>query len=382
MDHIADAIAMLKDDPCRELAYGMAFRVAHLSVSGAPRAALELAEQARRIVDEHGAVSDHMRLHNGVGVAHLELGDAKGLEILRAGIDLGKQTGRWRMVGSMLSNLAYNTWLIQGPSAAIPIFREGIEIASDLAQDFALGWLEVSLAEALIDAGQWDEAVELASGVMQRSGDRSLVVDSACWVLGVVALHRGRPADARECISEQTVDRLRAFGDPNHLVPWLTALAIQRLADGDRNEAVACMREMAERTSAHPTERCYTLPEAVAVLLEAGEADLALSIVPQERQPTTRNELCRRTALALATARSDPEALADLQEIADGWASFGSPFKEAWVLLEAAEAAERTGASSAPSVPALEAALAVFRALGADGWAGRAHALIARTRGA
>jgi hypothetical protein len=83
----------------------------------------------------------------------------------------------------------------------------------------------------------------------------SQVGDSAAYA-GLVQLWRGRLDQAGGMLSAERLDRFRAIGDAQHLSPWLVAVALRAMAEGDQPTAVALIEEMGEATADDDRWRC------------------------------------------------------------------------------------------------------------------------------
>jgi len=244
---------------------------------------------------------------------------------------------------------------------AIQVGREAYDRSRQLALTRSEGALIAEkLAESLISAGRWDEALGIVDEALARSPApawRSLLL-LARWQ---VAVARGRlDTAARTC---QELRSLTAGAQAEIQRTFTMArLGIEtRLAEGDLAEALAQARAVpAHSTDIDPR---YLWPLLVAAVRACADAAAAGAPGPASELAGLRDALGRQAAsvprpgpveqahavlFAAEAARADrcPD-LASWDEAVSAWEAIGQPYPLAYALLRAASAAAADGGRDA-----------------------------------
>jgi DNA-binding CsgD family transcriptional regulator len=237
-------------------------------------------------------------------------------------------------------------------------------------------------------AGRWALAAEHAAHAHDISIQYGLEVPQDHLPIALVAVHRGQLELAREHSERALALAEEQFGlhPPQHTA----ILGLVALGSGDASEAAVWLGKADEQADAlgwgEPSIRWWSADYA-EVLLELGRIDDAVRVLAVWEAKAVR--LGREWVLAhvtrcrglVAAARGDVEqALALLGRAVAEQEAVGDPFGRARALL-ALGVVRRRGRQKRPAREAIEAALAGFEAIGAAGWAAKAHAELGRVGG-
>ena len=346
----ARALELVADDPGPELAAALACQVGRLVAAGRWHETLEVAGRHRDTVERHGTAETRTRFVCNVLFARLDAGDASALDELAAEAELAFRRNSTAIATVIQNNLGYYLWLYRGPDAAATVLSEAITVASDRNQANNSVYAELTLAEALADAGRWDEVIETARPWLHdEEGQLGL---NAAYLVGLVELWRGGPAPS---LSEDWIERARVCGDLQQTVPWLVIGALVAARDGDATAVRRRIGEMLELTHDDPRWRCDVVQTATRAMATVGAEELIAAAIPTEELAMTRPELNRRTALAvLALARGELRAAADaFGELVDAWSAFGNRLEVVLAARSRAAALAELGDPSAVDVSRL-----------------------------
>ena len=134
------------------------------------------------------------------GLSRYNLGDADGLDDLRRALALTIERGQGREAAILYNNLAYSTWVIDGPAAALGVYREGIEFAERRGIAEIAIWMSNGSLCCPFDLGYWDEILDAARSLtdaLPTSGSVQTVFEPRRFQARVIALRGG--ADACLC---------------------------------------------------------------------------------------------------------------------------------------------------------------------------------------
>jgi ATP/maltotriose-dependent transcriptional regulator MalT len=188
------------------------------------------------------------------------------------------------------------------------------------------------------ESGRWDELLREAGEISRwdaAQGGTQIEV-GANLVSAPVLLHRGALDEARRRV-QFFLPRAREIEDVQTLQPSLVVAALVRFANGERDEALALIREFEELTRESPNRRMEDLAEAVQISIGCGAVELAESLLEGSlaatREIPSRSTLCMARALVLE-ARGESKAACGLyREAAAGWEEWGSVVGRAYALL-------------------------------------------------
>ncbi|HET9682315.1 MAG TPA: AAA family ATPase [Candidatus Limnocylindrales bacterium] len=313
------------------------------------------------------------RLDPGLVALGLDL-DARGPNVSVAA-RFGAALGTWLQLGDDLAEA--RRWLERTLDAA--------EAAGDEAsQPFALS----HLSQVALLQGDWDGAEALArrhldvAALLRLDGQRRMAMAN----LAAVAAHRGRVEAARGWIDEALEPSLESRDD------WagaalLAVLGFLELSAGRFSAAVDAFeqeRAVRRRLIAFETPRRGDtgLVEALAADGRLGQASAALQAMEADARPYAwhwlRADLARANAVLLAAAGDLGAAEAALLGALAEHDAAGAPFDRGRTVLILGQVRRRLRERAAAR-DAFEEARITFEGLGAEGWAARARAELART---
>ncbi len=221
-------------------------------------------------------------------------------------------------------------------------------------------WQRAERLRPLYHLGEWDElrreADAIASWEERHGGGQRGVLTRIH--LAHVLVHRGAVSDAAANV-EALLPKARESGDPQVLVPGLTAAALVAAALGDGARALEYVTELEELTRASPAWRDFCLVWPVRIAIAAGEAVLAAAFVDDVKNDAAWNVCARLTAHAMLAehAGQADEAARLYRDAAERWDAYGSVVERGYALL---------GLGRSGDVKALVEGQAIFSALGAS----------------
>ncbi len=185
-----------------------------------------------------------------------ETGMSDGMRAAREARDAGFES-----VGvTGFRNLAIMAARIMDPRAAEIALAEGLEYADAIEQSHCRQMMATTRAVLDWAAGDWDAADVRARQELVELGCRRGVIGSLD-VIGLVALGRGRPDEARRWL-EESLEAGRRIGEAHVILTPLWALAETELLSGDVGAAIArCEEGLALATATG--ERALLIPFVV-----------------------------------------------------------------------------------------------------------------------
>ena len=368
-EHDQAAIAVLEPHgPGEELLNAYARRAGGFAVSTRPHEALPAIEQTLALAAELGVEKFSARMYQYRGIARADLGDLGGVDDIRAGLELGLETGDLQAAGIGYSNLA-STLLLQSPQAALDVWEEGIDLAERRGMIGNRTWVLAESTWALFDLGRWDEVLRRADTAIewaQREGPAYSTI-IATPQKALVLLLRGRTDEAAALIDE-FVARAREAGDPQVLVPALAAAATRALARDQLMEAAEFVVEVEAATRVGAASyRARYLPDFVAIAVAAHRPELAAAFLESDYHSTGRTAhsvIAARGVLAEGTGDVDA-ALALHEDAAARWAEHGFVLGRAEALLGIGRCLVALDRPHEAALP-LQTARTLFQELGAE----------------
>ena len=280
------------------------------------------------------------RVHalNTIGTTELLTGNPAGRAKLEQSLELSRQLAAPDSVGRAFVHLLQVGAHRRAYELADRYFEPAIAYVGERGLDLWRSYLFAFRAKIMLDRGQWDDAVELATLVFQKRVISTFPRTVGSVVLGLVRARRGEPdanshLEAAFALAEPTGELLR-------IAPAATAggggrVARRRPRTGSRGDA-CCLRA-----------RC----------------PVAAPTGPSESSPYWRwraGLLCYRGAGSGRSNRT-PLVSGDLSRAAELWTALGCPYEAAWALADAddeanlrraLEAFERLGAKPAAAMVA------------------------------
>ncbi|MBD0330772.1 MAG: AAA family ATPase [Thermoleophilia bacterium] len=358
---LRDAAALLeRHEPGPELAHAYALLAGRNAIAGRSRDALDWAERGMELARRLGLENFVERSRQFRGLARCDLGDLGGLDDLREALRASLERGLTREAEIGFNNLGSWLWLSEGAEAAIPVYRDAVEFYERRGR--SAGWSRAEMTWALLDAGRWDELLDVTRAVEDEAEGRGygqpLIIARASKAR--VLFYRGQLEEAGS-IARDLLPRARAVGDPQVVDPTLSLAA---LVEPDRDAAVALAEELLGR-SGEPTH-----PDVARVCVRHGALDVAERMITGDERAAPRIRHVGVSVRAiLAEARGErAEAVRLYREAAERWTVYPFVLERAQCLLGLA----RSGDDAA----AAEAARALFRSLRATPLEAQADALL------
>jgi DNA-binding CsgD family transcriptional regulator len=339
----------------------------------AERLADEMRALAERLGDEDIQVEASIRIAAvRASMGHDTIAD------LRAAAARARRIGAGRLEVSAHAEITYAMERLGRHEAAILAGREDLARAERLGLSRFVMEIAGNLAESLISAGHWAEALEVldkALGLEPAPLPREFLLA----LRGQIAVARGEQALAAPIVAELCSLRAGAKVDTEHLLVTDRLAIDYRLAGGDLAGALAAAGTVASWPAGSDPRYLWPLlaaamqacadaavagPAAAAGDLAALRAELTRLAVSSPRPgPVERAQAAVFTAEA-ARAGGHPD-LAAWEEAAAAWEAVGQPFPLAYALLRAAAAAAAKGDRDAAAARLPRAAVLAAR-LGAQ----------------
>jgi class 3 adenylate cyclase/tetratricopeptide (TPR) repeat protein len=354
-----EAIVMLeRQPPGPELVYVYGSEALRYAIAGRFADATQLIEKGLALAETHGVQGITGLLQARASVAGYQ-GDPAALEYLRDAIELGLRLGLGRSTAIAKNNLGDGLGYFVGMREARAQLEDAIEFSRGRGLRETEMWQRGERLRALYHLGEWDELRSEADEVLrwdEGTGGGQLGVVARIGLAGVL-VHCDAVDDARAHV-EALLPKARESGDPQVLVPGLTAAALVRAALGDDAQALALVRELEELTRATPTFRDYCLVWPARIAVAAGDPTLVAAFLDAGEYESAWNGCARltgRAVLAEAEGRAD-EAAALYRDVAERWNAYGSLVERGYALL---------GLGRCGDTKALVEGQAIFAGLGA-----------------
>jgi class 3 adenylate cyclase/tetratricopeptide (TPR) repeat protein len=380
----AEALALLESlGPSPELVGALTEVVRAEALQGRLADAVRDAERAIATAAELG-LPRPARAVGYLGTARFGLGDPGSLDDFRDAIELAKQAGQGREVALLHNNLGVALWGIEGPAASLGVIREGIAYAMARGLTEILLTLTTGTIDVLVDMGELDEAMKVATEVaprLQASGDVS-DLELVIAVQTRILVMRGQAAQALELVEWLEAIDTELTGRDD-VVLRLGSAALARVALGQNDDAAALLAEVARlRGAGELVNTPHLFPAMVRTALEIGDAELAVQLASgiAPRYLYAKHALVAADA-ALAEAHRDlPTASATYADAADRWERHGVLPEQAFALLGLGRCLLGLGRPTG-ATPVLQRARAIFERLGAAPALAVTDALLERSSG-
>lgn len=309
------------------------------NLPAARREALEAREVAEAVADRETVLeADLLIARINIVDGHYETGLRDGMRAAREARDAGYES-----VGvTGYRNLAILATRIMDRPAAEAALHEGLEYADAIEQSHCRQMMSTTTAVLDWGAGHWDAADERARHERVERGCRRGVIGSLD-VIGLVALGRGRPDEARRWLEESLASG-RQIGEAHVILTPLWGLAEADLLAGDAASAIKHCEE-AWAIAESSGERALLIPFVVT-----GTRSLIAALRPDdgERWLTWARDhlagwesvagpaLAHADGLLRLTAGSLASARELLERAVRGWDERGRVWEATWARLDVA----------------------------------------------
>lgn len=271
-------------------------------------------------------------------------------------------------LGVALNNLGIVLRHLARPGAAVPLYREALELEAATVEPARMAARLHNLGTALWETGDLDRAYDAlseAQALKQRSGVSDV---STAMSLALVLEDRGDPQTA-----EQILHDVLTRAEPSERVVALNNLGRLLAQRADLEGALAVLGQGLELAEAadNPTQRLYLIENLAATEIQAGRANdavdrLTAALAREQSSAAVRPRLFLRLTMSrglLALGRV-PESIDAARSAIDEAMAFDAPgvLWQAWTILGTAE---QQAGNLEGAVEAFTKAVAVL-----EGWRG------------
>ena len=364
----AEALALLEPlGPSPSLVGAFTEVAVNDALQGRSEDAIRVAESALALAKELG-LPRPARALGFRALARAQLGDPGALADFREAIEIATEAGRGQEVAVLHNNLGYQLLGFEGPTASLVVLSDGIAYAEARGLTDVTDVLTGSTLDAVVEAGGFDEALEVAAKMTPR-------LEASGSAFDLIGLRATR---ARICALRGQSDRVaesldwlepaaRGTEDPQLVVAGLGSAALVRHGLGQDAASAALLTEVEAYPGAREVwDYIFLLPAMVRTALAIGDAAIAERLVGglQPRTPFAEYALVAATA-ALAETRGDLQAAAlTYADAAGRWERFGVVPEQAFALLGEGRCLVGLG-RPAEAAPVLREAREIFDSLGA-----------------
>jgi len=345
-DQSLDEVAVLPATPERDKlrAYLLSAQAVHRFLASDLQAARSKALAARKLaksIDDRETVleADLLLARIDIVDGRSETGLSDGMRAAREARDAGFES-----VGvTGYSNLAILAARIMDPRTGELALREGLQYADAIEQSHCRQMMATTAAVLDWAAGRWDAADERARHERADRGCRRGVIGSLD-VIGLVAMGRGRPDEARRWLEESLASG-RRIGEVQFILTPLWGIAETDLVAGDTDAAIARCEE-AWAIAASTGERALFIPFVVTGtrgLIAARRPDEAERWVARVHGHLAAWESVAGPALShadglLRLANGSLSAgREELERAVRGWDERGRVWETTWARLDLAQ---------------------------------------------
>jgi class 3 adenylate cyclase/tetratricopeptide (TPR) repeat protein len=326
--------------------------------------ALEVGGRTVKMAEELGLDDLKAGVLTSIGVARVNLGDARGLDDLSRSLELAIANGSVEAAVRSHFNLASTLANLGDLPHAFEHYARGAAGARRLDDLAMRRWFE---AEALYERwwrGEWDDALAVAAALRDVGADADawLAFDAAL-VCGAILSARGELAPAQREF-DRVLSLARGAATPQALLPALAWTARFGLESGDDRRARLLLGELLGRWREIAFIPGFWVADTAAVAAGLGAEQEFMAVAAGVRAPT------RWLEAGEADVAGRPRAAAEV------YARIGSRPDEAHARLRAARALANEGLP-AEADGELQRALAFYRETGAARYLAEAEPLAA-----
>jgi hypothetical protein len=227
------------------------------------------------------------------------------------------------------------TWPLEGPGASLAVYREVSEFAERWGVDSL--WSASASLVLLVSLGSWDNVLDAAEGLAERSDAAGLVLNLVTvrsTQAHVLAL-RGR-ADEALPLADWAVGAARESSATDFIAAAFPIGALARCIGQQLGGARALLAELVEIPHVHEAPNyADALPEMIRTAVACEDLTLAKRLASRLEPvyPLNEHALCAARAI-LAEAKGDTDQASILYaDAADRWEGFGMVPERAFALL-------------------------------------------------
>jgi class 3 adenylate cyclase/tetratricopeptide (TPR) repeat protein len=350
-------------EPTPELVEALTERGIDLINDSRPDEALEVFDRALEAASSLG-----MRIPGRTlgfrGETRLHLGDAQGMDDLRASREIAREIGRGRDL--VIATVNTGNWQAhyEGAQPAIETVLEAISLAERFGYAPLANAMRHMSCQFLIDAGHLDEADEMLAVAQSRQAEP----------MPTTAEHRiqalrGQEAEALAGAARIEQEMLPQAGIDDVRVVILSRLMEIRACVGHHEDALRDLKAVLaiERRADTESYVGLALPTLIRAACNVGRTDLAERILEEAaRAPFPYSVHAHVAARALVAEQQGrlEDAVEGFRDAADRWASFTTPIEEAHARIGHARCLVALG-RHADAVAPLAAAREIGERMGA-----------------
>jgi tetratricopeptide (TPR) repeat protein len=328
----AVALGLLEaESPGPELARAYARHAGLLLVNGDYDGCLRQAMRGLSLARRLGLAREEVLALNYAGSARGLLGDPGGLDDLREAIERGIAVGAGSETAIAMNNLATDLRYLEGPAASIETWERMEAFCEEHGLVTAGAWARSGMAEALFDAGEWDEVLAVVAELERWEHDHgmSVVGTTALTLAGWVALRRGDVESAAARL-ETLLERAGRAAVAEYAAPAHALAAEVAMARGDPDEARRHLESFGRIAESDRVFAAAVLPIVARLFVRLGDPGAARALLeglPELRSP--RERLSAETVRALLDGAEGrhADAVARLMPLVDAWRGYGFPLE-------------------------------------------------------
>ncbi|NEA31244.1 AAA family ATPase [Streptomyces sp. SID13031] len=322
--------------------------------------ALPLSVELSDLADAAG--DDEIQAEALITRAHLGTREGEDtIGLLNRALELAGRSGSVRLELLAYVGLTHANESRGNHEAAIDAGRAGLLRTSQLGSArYVAELIAQNLAESLVSAGHWDEALETVQ--------RALDLDPAPYGRVNLLLCRGRIAVARgeTAVIDQTFQELAALSDPRaeaqQTLPRVQLELEQKSADGDLAGALTVAATVPDLgRGADPRYVWPLLAASARICAESGSTEELEAVAAATSTPWPVEKAHAQVFAAELTSAPDPSAW---DTAAAAWGVLSRPYPQAYALMRSAIAAAALGDRPA-AADSLRQAAALASGIGA-----------------
>jgi DNA-binding CsgD family transcriptional regulator/tetratricopeptide (TPR) repeat protein len=327
--YAAEAVQLLETlPPDAKLAMAYSNQAQLLMLADNTAEAVRWGERAMALAESLGDAETLVHALNNVGTALLTDQDEQGLAHLERSLQLALERGWEEHVARAYNNLACCAVMTRDYPLAERFLQEGLAYCAEHDLDSWTTYMGAWQARARFEQGNWDDAAQEATRVLERYRIPAAAKIPALVVLGWVRVRRGDPGSAALLDEARTL--ALATGELQRIVPVVAARAEAAWLRGNQEHCLTEAREGYELALTHTYP--WKLGELSFWMWRAG----GLTSAPG--------------SIAEPFAR---QIAGDWRGAAALWAQIGCPYEQALALADG-------------DAEAMRNALALFEQLGAQ----------------
>ena len=236
--YAAEAVQLLETlPPDARLAMAYSNRAQLSMLADNTAEAMRWGEKAIALAEYLGDVETLVHALTNVGTALLTAQDEQGRTHLERSLHLALEWGLEEHVARAYNNLACCAVMTRDYPLAERFLEEGLAYCTEHDLDSWVTYIESWQARARFEQGNWDDAAQEASHVLERYRLPATTKIQALVILGWVRVRRGDPGSAELLDEARTL--AMATGELQRIAPVAVARAEAAWLRGDRGQCLA-----------------------------------------------------------------------------------------------------------------------------------------------